>query len=168
MLSWVLGKESQMMLNVVGRRCVEWHLVFSTHKKQTEKVQGKNLAAIHHMFRLYPSKYIELNQNKISNMSAISQTIILLFLRRGSFTQSTFSYVLLVEGHVPSIWHLEQWSHHFQQGHGLEQHSWYGNSLWAGWSRSNPSEGDNFHACSDQLWGPPSLLHNGCPIISEG
>ena len=28
------------------------YLVFSTHIKQTERVQGTNLAAIHHMFRL--------------------------------------------------------------------------------------------------------------------
>ena len=30
---------------------------------------------------------------------------------------------------------------------------------------SNPGEGEIFHTCPERLWGPPSLLYNGCRVF---
>jgi len=33
---------------------------------------------------------------------------------------------------------------------------------------SNPGRGEIFHTCSDQPWGPPSLLYNGYWVTPRG
>jgi hypothetical protein len=50
------------------------------------------------MFRL-SFKMLQTDSNEIPNMSETWQVVILLFLGKHSFTQSTFSSVLLVNGH---------------------------------------------------------------------
>ena len=39
-----------------------------------------------------------------------------------------------------------------------------------GWTvrGSNPGGGKIFHTCTDQLWGPPSLLYNGYQVSFPG
>jgi hypothetical protein len=42
--------------------------------------------------------------------------------------------------------------------------------LTAGWTvrGSNPGGGENFPACPDRPWGPPSILYNGHRVFPGG
>lgn len=122
MLSWVLvGERSNLALNLVSRKGVEWCFVCSQKFTHSHSRVNRCIFMVEQLLcqitHFWPF-FLWTDPSEISSVLAFSQIVILLFLRPSFFTPSTFTSLLpsrcamrLVPlSEVPSLLNLENHS----------------------------------------------------------
>lgn len=119
---WVLvGERSNIALNLVCRKDVEWCFVCSQKFTHSHSTVNRCIFMVEQLFcqiTLFWPFFLWTGPSEISNVLASSQIVILLFLRPSFFTPSTFTSLLLSRcpmrlvllSEIPSLLNLENHS----------------------------------------------------------